>query len=422
MIKVYFRSVFTAGILLALSCPAWSVTIELNTGQVITGTIISQDKDSYKIDTGIGFPVTYFIDEIKAIDGAPLSPAAADISQEEPLPEPAATEETLPIPALEPQTPADAAPIADTQTDQVMVSPTDVEHGPETTEIPASEGTSDTVQLEDLVLGELEPAAMEEPMAQVIADEISEMMKKNKAADVQDTPALRSGPAINIQEEPAKDVDEIESELSLKEHPSPFGPTIKPREARGAINRAPITGETAVTGGDNANAIVNAIKNYFDMHKLRLHFAQTSFQKKLPHIKERLQQVPMPVRRSALVVIFCVFLIMYIAVCYPLMNIARQLGKKRSWLIWVPVVQLMYFAYMAGKPLWWSVLWLMPGVNYFLSLLLFVDILRAMNKSFWLIILISIPGVNIFALWYLAISQELQLKVERVEIVSPLPR
>ena len=33
--------------MLLLSSPGWPVTIELQTGQVITGTIISKDKDSY---------------------------------------------------------------------------------------------------------------------------------------------------------------------------------------------------------------------------------------------------------------------------------------------------------------------------------------------------------------------------------------
>ncbi|OGX34131.1 MAG: hypothetical protein A3C36_04595 [Omnitrophica WOR_2 bacterium RIFCSPHIGHO2_02_FULL_52_10] len=434
LFKPLVRIIFTVGFVLLLSRPGWPTTLELRTGQVVTGTVISKDEDSYKIDTGIGFPVTYFIDEIKAIDGEPVSPPAPDVQEDEALPEPAEIKSEDTDISPQPQQPAgdELENVIEAEPAPTPMSPENTETETEAAGIAPDEEIQDTVQLEDFVIEETEPAEKARPMAQVIADEINQMMIKNNTATVQDEPVLRNGPATNLLEEPVKDVSEIESGTPQKEHPSPFGPTIKPREAQEAasdlatgrreehqliakiMEAGPEAGRAAalssVTDGRNSNAIFRALDNYVHMQKLRLHFAKTNFQNKLLYIKERLYQFPLHVRKDVLVVILCTFTVMYIVVCYPLMNIARKLGKKHSWLVWIPFVQLIYFIYIAGKPLWWTVFWAVPGVNYFMLLLLFVDILKAMKKSFWLIVLIIIPGVNILALWYLAIPRELKLK------------
>ena len=429
LFKLFVRGILTIGFVLLLACPGWPVTIELNTGQVITGAIISKDKDSYKFDTGIGFPVTYFIDEIKTIDGEPISPAAVNVQEEETPPANGEIgSEAAPV-LTQPQQPAVAEPKSVLNAEPVPATSPNVSDETQPAAPLPIEEPQDTVQLEDFAI-EKSDAGRGKPMAQVIADEINQMMLKNSTANAPNVPVRRSGPGINALEEPAKDVSEIESGLPLKEHPSPFGPTIKSHEVQeisadldagkheerqlmSEIMSAPRAGNaTPASVGKNTNTIFRAIDDYMYMQKVRLHFAQANFQQRLPYIKEKLYEIPVRVRRDAFVVILCVLSVIYIFACFPLMNIARKLRKKHCWLVWIPFVQLVYLVHIAGKRLWWAVFWTVPVVNYFMLLLLFVDILKELKKPFWLIILIIIPGINIFALWYLAISQELSIKGE----------
>ncbi|MCK5081794.1 MAG: hypothetical protein KAR31_02705, partial [Candidatus Omnitrophica bacterium] len=57
------------------------------------------------------------------------------------------------------------------------------------------------------------------------------------------------------------------------------------------------------------------------------------------------------------------------------------------------------------NPLWFVVFFLLPVLNIFVLLFLFVDILKLLHKPRWLVLLILLPGVNVFTLWYLAISK-----------------
>src|SRR3990167_5493623 len=46
---------------------AWAETIRLKSGLVIKGTIVERTADSIKVDTGLGIPVTYYLDEIEGM-------------------------------------------------------------------------------------------------------------------------------------------------------------------------------------------------------------------------------------------------------------------------------------------------------------------------------------------------------------------
>jgi len=152
------------------------------------------------------------------------------------------------------------------------------------------------------------------------------------------------------------------------------------------------------------NAIIKAFDEYI---KSQMHgFKETKayFNQKLPFIKEKLHAVPVKIRQDAFFFSALFMAIMYILVCFPLMQIAKKLGKRHVWLIWLPIIQIFYFLHMSNKPLWWFLFFLVPILNLFMPLFLFIDILRSLGKSFWLIIPIIIPGVNVFTFWYLAIS------------------
>lgn len=67
---------------------AHAETLILNSGEMIEGTVLEENEDMIKMDTGLGVPITYYKDEIKSIEGRPQreeKPAAAQPSIE-PLP------------------------------------------------------------------------------------------------------------------------------------------------------------------------------------------------------------------------------------------------------------------------------------------------------------------------------------------------
>ena len=46
-------------------------TIRLKSGQIIEGTVVARTEDSVKINTGVGVPITYYLDEIENIPAMP---------------------------------------------------------------------------------------------------------------------------------------------------------------------------------------------------------------------------------------------------------------------------------------------------------------------------------------------------------------
>jgi len=72
--------------------------VHLLSGKIIEGEIVERDEDSIKIDSGMGFPATYYMDEIDTIDGIPVAPPdekEESIPIENLAPEPTESPETI---------------------------------------------------------------------------------------------------------------------------------------------------------------------------------------------------------------------------------------------------------------------------------------------------------------------------------------
>lgn len=98
------------------------------------------------------------------------------------------------------------------------------------------------------------------------------------------------------------------------------------------------------------------------------------------------------------------FLGLYAFVAFCFMRMADKLHVEDSWWAWVPILNALLALKMAGKPLWWFVLLLVPFVNLVIGIIVLVDILKALNKPPLLVIGFFIPLVNLFVLGYLAFS------------------
>lgn len=95
-----------------------------------------------------------------------------------------------------------------------------------------------------------------------------------------------------------------------------------------------------------------------------------------------------------------VALYIYFSLC--LFLIARRLDVPASWTAWVPLVQVWAFVGSADKPRWWILLLLVPGVNLFVGIYLWICITERLGRNRWLGLLMLLPALNLVFLGLLA--------------------
>jgi hypothetical protein len=93
----------------------------------------------------------------------------------------------------------------------------------------------------------------------------------------------------------------------------------------------------------------------------------------------------------------------YYSLC--LFLIAKKLDVPAPWTAWIPLVQLWTFVVSAGKPGWWVLLFLVPFVNLFVGIYLWICVTENLGKNKWLGLLILVPLVGILYPGWLAFSK-----------------
>ncbi|MBL7197000.1 MAG: hypothetical protein ISS47_02760 [Candidatus Omnitrophica bacterium] len=125
---------------------------------------------------------------------------------------------------------------------------------------------------------------------------------------------------------------------------------------------------------------------------------------------------------NPLIVIGIILLIVigpYVYYVVTLQMIAKKTDTENGWLAWIPIANIYLECKIAGKPGWWVLLRLLPGlipiigsiVIIIVTIIVWMGISEARNKPAWLGILTIIPLFNLFLLGYLAFS-----KVESVSV------
>ena len=71
---------------------------------------------------------------------------------------------------------------------------------------------------------------------------------------------------------------------------------------------------------------------------------------------------------------------------------------------WIPIANLILWANIARKPIWWGILCIVPFVNFVFMILLWMAIAEARNKPNWWGILMIVPLVQFIVPGYLAWS------------------
>ena len=117
------------------------------------------------------------------------------------------------------------------------------------------------------------------------------------------------------------------------------------------------------------------------------------------------QEVPGGEALAIFVYIFyVVFFVFYVYSALATQTIARKTGTEKGWLAWIPVANLILWANIAKKPIWWGILCLVPFINIVFMVLLWMGIAEARKKPNWWGILLVIPIVQFIVPGYLAWS------------------
>jgi len=132
-----------------------------------------------------------------------------------------------------------------------------------------------------------------------------------------------------------------------------------------------------------------------------------------PTVSPMPMQLPNAAGPAALVGIIAAFgmILVFIGIAFYvyyslcLFLIAKKLDVPAPWTAWIPIVQVWTFVASAGKPGWWILLLLVPIVNFFIGMYLWMCITENLGKNKWLALLILVPLVNIAFPAWLAFSK-----------------
>ncbi len=97
---------------------------------------------------------------------------------------------------------------------------------------------------------------------------------------------------------------------------------------------------------------------------------------------------------------------MYLFFTYMLYRIAQKCGQKdNAWWAFIPIMNILLYCQMAGKPMWWTVLMFVPIVNLVVFVIMSVAVAKnAGQPAFWGVALI-IPFLNFVALIVMAFTE-----------------
>ena len=112
---------------------------------------------------------------------------------------------------------------------------------------------------------------------------------------------------------------------------------------------------------------------------------------------------------------FIIAIAFYVFVSLCLFLIAKKLAVPAPWTAWVPIVNLWTLVACAGKPAWWLIFYLIPIVNFFFFIYLYMCITENLGKNKWLGLLMLLPLVNLGFLGWLAFSKSESLSSPGME-------
>lgn len=132
----------------------------------------------------------------------------------------------------------------------------------------------------------------------------------------------------------------------------------------------------------------------------------------MPEGEEGIPQMPagMPAGLTGLIagllaIIIIIEIALYIFFSLCMFLIAKKLDVSKPWIAWIPIVQIWTIVASARKPWWWLLLLLVPLVNIFIGVYLWMCITENLGRNKWLGLIMLVPLINLAFLGFLAFSK-----------------
>ncbi len=103
--------------------------------------------------------------------------------------------------------------------------------------------------------------------------------------------------------------------------------------------------------------------------------------------------------------ILIVYLAAYVFFAFCLAKIAEKTGqpfKTALIMALIPIANIILLLQVAGKPLWWIILLIIPIVNLVILAIVWMEICEKLGKSKWMGLLMFVPIANLILLLMLA--------------------
>lgn len=96
------------------------------------------------------------------------------------------------------------------------------------------------------------------------------------------------------------------------------------------------------------------------------------------------------------------FLAFHVVMAFVLTRLASRFGVRPSWFALVPFLNIVLFLRVAGRPDWWVVLFLVPGVNLVTLVVATMSLCSRHKISAWWGLLAPFSPLNLALYLYLA--------------------
>ena len=100
-----------------------------------------------------------------------------------------------------------------------------------------------------------------------------------------------------------------------------------------------------------------------------------------------------------------IVLVAYGYIAFSIQTIANKTGTDNAWMAWVPILNVWLLCEIGGKPGWWVILMFIPFINIVMTVLIWMAVSDARQKSPFLGVLMLIPFLNLIVPGYLAFSE-----------------
>jgi hypothetical protein len=104
-------------------------------------------------------------------------------------------------------------------------------------------------------------------------------------------------------------------------------------------------------------------------------------------------------------IFWLILLATYAYFAFSIQIIANKTGTPNGWMAWVPILNAVLLCNIGDKPIWWVLLMFIPLVNFVITVMLWMAVSEARQKSPWLGILMILPFLNLIIPGYLAFSE-----------------